>query len=46
MGKTGVMIGGNIALTYATGGTLTLLRSILLGSKGGMIFHDLFNSTK
>ena len=46
MGKTGALIGGNVAITYATGGTLSLLSTILLGSKGGMIMHDLFNSTK
>jgi hypothetical protein len=46
MGKAGAMIGGNIALNYATGGALTLLRTVLLGGKGGYIFHELFDSTK
>jgi len=44
--KTGLLIGGNIALTYATGGAMTLLRTVLLGRHGVSVFHDLFDSTK
>lgn len=44
--KTGLLIGGNIALTYATGGALTLLRTAMLGKHGVSVFHELFDSTK
>lgn len=45
-GEAGVMIGANIALTYATGGAFTLLRSIVMGARGINVIHNLFDSTK
>lgn len=45
-GKAGVIVGANIAVTYMTGGAMTLLRSVLLGANGVNVFHDLFDSSK
>lgn len=46
VGKTGLLIGGNIAMAYGTGGTMTILRTLVLGHKSVNVFHDLFDSTK
>ena len=44
--KTGLIVCGTVALTYATGGAMTLLRSIMLGHKSVSVFNDVFDSTK
>jgi hypothetical protein len=45
-GKLGLGIGAHVALTYATGGAITLLRGALLGAQVSKEYHGIFDDTK
>jgi hypothetical protein len=48
--KISLLVGGNIALTYFSGGATLLMRALWLGGtslgSGGKIISDLFDSAK